>query len=219
MDHGLLRQQIIAAGKEIYQQRLVAGTWGNVSVRIQRENHILITPSGMGYNSLQPEDLVLLDDQGQVMDGIRKPSSEWHLHAEFYRRRPDIQAIIHVHSPWAAAYAVAHQPIPMLLEESAQVIGHSIPVAVYAHPGTEQLAAQAAAALGQDHRAILLANHGLVGTGASLEEAMLVCVIAEKTAMIGILARSLGNLNPLADNDVSYLNRAFKDYGQPRENK
>lgn len=211
------RQQIIHIGQEIYRQRLVAGTWGNVSCRLDPTKDILITPSGMPYSSLQPQDLVELDREGRITQGHRKPSSEFPLHVQVYQKRPDVAAIVHVHSPWACAYAVAHQPIPMLLEESAQVLGDNVPVARYAQAGSEELAIAACAALGKEHKAVLLANHGLVGLGQDLEEALLVCVIAEKTAMIGLMARSLGTVNSLAAEDVKYLHQAFREYGQPKK--
>ena len=147
----------------------------------------------------------MLDREGRITQGHRKPSSEFPLHVKIYQERPDVGAIVHVHSPWACAYAVAHQPIPMLLEESAQVLGDSIPVAQYAQAGSEELAISACRALGTEHKAVLLANHGLVGLGQDLEEALLVCVIAEKTAMIGLLARSLGTVNSLAAVSYTHL--------------
>ncbi len=216
MEHEQERQQVIHIGQEIYRQRLVAGTWGNISCRLEPTKHILITPSGMPYATLQPRDLVVLDREGRITQGHRKPSSEFPLHVKIYQERPDVGAIVHVHSPWACAYAVAHQPIPMLLEESAQVLGDSIPVAQYAQAGSEELAISACRALGTEHKAVLLANHGLVGLGQDLEEALLVCVIAEKTAMIGLMARSLGTVNSLAAEDVKYLHQSFREYGQPR---
>ena len=211
------RKQIISIGQEIYRQRLVAGTWGNVSCRLAASNYILITPSGMPYDSLQPQDLVVLDADGTIVEGNRKPSSESPLHVHIYHERPEVGAIVHVHSPWASAYAVARQPIPMILEESAQVLGASVPVASYAHAGSKELAYSACAALGKEHKAVLLANHGLVGLGQDLEEALLVCVIAEKTAMIGAIARTLGTVNSLSAEDINYLQQSFQHYGQPQE--
>jgi len=216
MDYSIERQQIIRTGKEIYRQRLVAGTWGNVSCRLQPDHHILITPSGMPYETLQDQDLVVMDLEGTILAGERKPSSESPLHLQVYRERPDVGAIVHVHSPWASAYAVAHQPIPVLLEESAQVLGGAVPVARYAHAGTQELAEAACEALGRESKAVLLANHGLVGLGKDLDEALLVCVIAEKTARIGLTARLLGNVNSLSPEDVQYLHQSFSNYGQPR---
>jgi len=210
------RQQVIRIGKEIYQQGLVAGTWGNVSCRLKPDHYFLITPSGMPYESLQPEDLVVMDLEGNIVDGERKPSSEYRLHVRIYKGRPDAGAIVHVHSPWALAYAVAYQPIPVLLEESAQVLGGPVPVARYAHAGTDELAAAACEALGKESKAVLLANHGLVGLGKNLEEALLVCIIAEKTARIGLTARLLGTVNSLSPEDVQYLHQSFRDYGQPK---
>lgn len=216
MDYSTERQQIIRIGQEIYRQRLVAGTWGNVSCRLKPDHYLLITPSGMPYDSLQDQDLVVMDLEGTIIAGERKPSSESPLHLQVYKQRPDVGAIVHVHSPWASAYAVACQPIPMLLEESAQVLGAPVPVTRYEHAGSHELAAAACEALGEHNKAVLLANHGLVGLGKDLEEALLVCIIAEKTARIGITARILGNVNSLTAEDVQYLHQSFREYGQPR---
>jgi len=216
MEYSIERQQVIRIGQEIYRHRLVAGTWGNVSCRLKPDHHILITPSGMPYETLQDQDLVVMDLEGTILAGDRKPSSEFPLHLRVYRERSDARAIVHVHSPWALAYAVAYQPIPVLLEESAQVLGGTVPVARYAHAGSEDLAAAACEALGRESKAVLLANHGLVGLGKDLEEALLVCIIAEKTARIGLTARVLGTVNSLSPEDVQYLHQSFREYGQPR---
>ena len=125
---------------------LVVGTWGNVSRRCSTED-FLITPSGVPYNELQPGDLVVVNLQTGSCSGSLCPSTETPLHAAIYRRRPDVEAIIHTHSPYAAGFAVNRIELPPLLEEIAQLVGGSVRVAPYAASGSIELAEGAAAAI------------------------------------------------------------------------
>ena len=125
---------------------LVVGTWGNVSRRCSTED-FLITPSGVPYNELQPGDLVVVNLQTGSCSGSLCPSTETPLHAAIYRRRPDVEAIIHTHSPYAAVFAVNRIELPPLLEEIAQLVGGSVRVAPYAASGSIELAEGAAAAI------------------------------------------------------------------------
>ncbi len=206
------RKDLLAASMEILNSNMVMGTWGNISCRVE-EKMMLITPSGMDYRTLTPADMVLLDFNLQVMEGHLRPSIESSLHRNIYQKRERVKAIVHVHSNFASVYAVAGKTIPVILEETAQVIGHPIEVAPYAHCGTQELATVVAENLGRK-RAILLANHGLVGVGRNLADAMRVCYIAEKTAMIAFWASQLGSVNILSPHQIKELQGALKDYGQ-----
>ena len=157
---------------------LVASTWGNISGRVG-PNQIYITPSGMEYESLEVEDITLIDLNGNVLEGKRKPSSEFQLHCEIYKAREDVQGIVHTHSKCASAFAVVQKPIPPLIEDMVQVVGGEVSVAQYALPGTKELATNAVWALGSKG-AVLLANHGVVGVGYNLQEAYKACLLVEK---------------------------------------
>jgi len=207
------RKQVLNTAREIFAAKLVSGTWGNVSLRIS-ENLIAITPSGMDYNTLDHGDMVIVDGDQKVVDGLLKPSIETPLHLGIYKNRPEINAIVHVHSPYATTFAVAGQSIPVILEETAQTIGHEIKVAPYAHCGTDELVDNVLRTLGSQQMAVLLANHGLVGLGETASAALKVCYVAEKTAMVSIMARTLGSVNVLLPEDVEYLHREFKYYSQ-----
>jgi L-fuculose-phosphate aldolase len=209
------RKEVMDTAKEIFKANLVSGTWGNVSTRVNGEDLMVVTPSGMNYDSLTVEDMVLIDMQGQVQEGIWKPSMESRLHSRIYTNRPDVGAVVHVHSLFATVFAVAQQNIPVLIEETAQVIGHEIEVAPYAMCGSEELAQNTTERLGQG-RAVLLANHGLIGVGRNTAEALKVCYIAEKTAMIALYARQLGSAIPLPEDDIALLHQSFKNYGQKK---
>jgi L-fuculose-phosphate aldolase len=170
----------------------------------------------MDYSLLEPQDLILLDATGKVVEGSYRPSVETPMHLRIYRQRSDVNAVVHVHSPYAVAYAVARRSIPVILEETAQVVGHEIAVAAYAHCGTQALADNVMQALGSDKKAVLLANHGLVAVGKDMAEALKVCYIVEKTAMIALHASTLGTVQALSDKDIAILNQSFKNYGQKK---
>lgn len=210
------RRELLQTAREIYNSHLVVGTWGNVSLRLRGEDRMLITPSGMDYQTMEPEDLVAVSLDGQDVEGLWKPSAETPLHTEIYSQMPEAGAICHVHSPYASAYAVAGQSIPVVLEETAQVVGHAIEVADYARCGTEDLAENTLKLL-KGKRAVLLANHGLAAVGKDLADALKICYIVEKTAMVAMMAKSLGHINVLPAEDVKALHQAFASYGQSKE--
>lgn len=210
------REAVLNCAREIYKSGMVTGTWGNVSARVENRELMVITPSGMDYNLLEPPDMVLLDFAGQVVEGQYRPSIEAPMHLSIYHERPEVNAVVHVHSPYAVAFAVARHNIPVILEETAQVVGHEIEVAAYAHCGTRLLADNVLKALGTDKKVVLLANHGLVALGKDMAEALKICYIVEKTAMIALNARILGPVHVLAADDVAILNQSFKSYGQEK---
>lgn len=210
------RQEVLEAAREISSARLVIGTWGNVSLKIKDEPLVLITPSGMNYQTMGIDDIVLIDLNGTVVEGNWRPSSESLLHTTIYQRRPDLGAIVHVHSVYATAYATARQTIPVILEETAQVIGHPIATAPYATSGTQELASMAADTLGSGS-AVLLANHGLVGVGKTLRGALRVCYITEETAQVAYIAAKLGTVYELTPGEISDQYRRFSKYGQEKK--
>ncbi|GAB6180599.1 class II aldolase/adducin family protein [Desulfotomaculum defluvii] len=212
-----VKQTVAQLGKKMLESGLVAGTWGNISCRINGENLVVITPSGMDYNNIQPSDMVLLDLDGGVVEGTRKPSSEAPLHLAIYRNRDDISGIVHTHSEVATAFSVVREPIEPVVEDAAMLVGGSVEVAGYALPGTEKLAQNVVAALGNRY-AVLMANHGLVGVGRRVEEAFTVCQVVEKCARIYAWAKTLGKPVILPDQDVFVLSQLYRgSYGQPKK--
>ena len=202
-----LKQSVVLGGRQMIERNLVAGTWGNISLRNDAGNRIVITPSGRPYNELNPADIVVVDEEGTVVEGSR-PSSELLLHMAIYAARPDVRAIVHTHSLYATACAVAGEAIPPCLEELVQVVGGGVNVAHYALPGTAQLAQNAVDAL-EDRTAVLLANHGAVACGPSLKEALLVAELVEKAAQIHAIAGQLGGARRLSDEDVQLMRRYY----------
>lgn len=209
-----MKQELLLAGQEILASGLVAGTWGNLSVREPERKAFWITPSGMDYRYLEEDDLVLIAEQGRILEGLRKPSSEHRLHRQIYSNRPDVNGIIHTHSAFATAHAVAGISIPAVVEDLAQIVGGAVETAAYAEPGSQALAKNTLHALG-DKSAVLLANHGLVGVGPTLAEALKVCQVVEKAAQIHIMARMLGQPVVLGAAEVACMRDSYlHNYGQ-----
>ena len=215
MDHLInTRIKVLEKGKEILATNLTVGTWGNISCRVPGEEYIAITPSGMNYNLLEPEDIVILDFNGNIMTGTRKPSIEVPLHLAIYKAREDVRAIIHTHSPYATTMATARKEIPGAVEDLVQIVGGSVRVNEYALPGTEQLGISTVKAL-QGRNAVLLANHGMLGVGRDLEEALKVCQVVEKSAQITLLAQLMGGVVELSQDDICGMRNFYLDtYGQ-----
>ncbi|OIQ08142.1 L-fuculose phosphate aldolase [Moorella thermoacetica] len=209
-----LRRDVIETAQGLVRARLNSSTWGNISVRDPENGGFFITPSGMDYDKLTPEDIVLVDFDGRVIEGIRKPSTETPMHALFYRERPDIGAVVHTHSIYATTMAVLKKEIPPVIAELAAGVGGSVPVADYATFGTLELGASALKAMG-NKRAVLLQNHGVVAMGNNLVEAGRLAAIVEDAAQIYYLAQVIGTPTMVPADELDKLYQAFqKGYGQ-----
>lgn len=210
-----IKEQVLKTGEMLVHGGLVTGTSGNISARVPGERLFVITPSGIPYDQMKINDLVLVDDSGNTVDGERRPTTEWRMHLAIYGARADVEAVVHTHSVFASALAVAGKTLPPILEDMAQLVGGEVPLAGYARAGTDKLAAVAAEALGR-YNAVLLANHGLAGVGRDVDEAYQVCLVVEKAARVYAWASLLGNVKPIAPEDVMVLRSSFiNDYGQP----
>ena len=205
------RNEIVAACQSFKDKGLTLGSWGNISRRAGES--ILITPSGRDYARLSPADVVLVGRPHRFL-----PSSELPLHEAIYRARPDVQAIVHTHSLYATAFAAMHESIPALTEDTVQLAGSCIPCASYALAGTEALAEETVKALDRGF-AVLLANHGAVACGTSLQQALLFAELIEKAAHLAAVIRSTqGRAVPLAAEDVETLrNFYFQHYAKRQD--
>lgn len=210
------RQMIIEIVRQIVEKQLVFGTWGNISLRIDEEK-ITITPSGIDYDKLQREDIVLVDYVGTTLAGNQRPSCELPLHLAIYNKRKDVNAIVHTHSICATSFALTRQSIPPVTEDLVQIVGGAVEVAEYALPGTDELARNVLFALA-DRSAVILANHGVVGVASDIAEALKVCSIVEKTAQSVIFARLLGETIPLSQHDTETMRTFYREqYGQRKD--
>lgn len=207
-----LRKKIIETGKRMAASGLVTGTGGNISARTERG--FLITPSGMDYFKIVPEDIVEMDFSGNVICGTRRPSVEKLMHLKILRGRKGVGSVIHVHSVYACAFAAARRPLPVLLDTQAVMFGGEIPVADHAPIGTEALADSVVRALG-DRKGVLIANHGSLCAGADADEALVLCESLEYFAKVAVLAASIGGGVPLSDEEaLSQAEDMGRRYGQ-----
>lgn len=209
-----IREKVVEIGIKMLNSSLVVGTWGNISARVAGEDLVAITPSGMNYDSLLAEDIVLVDLAGNVVEGTRKPSIELPMHLAVYNNRTDIQAIVHTHSSFATAMAAARKPIPGAVEDMVQIVGGNVRVCDYALPGSNELGQNVIRAM-EGRQAVLLANHGMLGAGKDLEEALKICQVVEKTAQVTILAQAVGGVVELPQEDIDFMRNFFlNSYGQ-----
>lgn len=185
-----LCRAIVRAAQRMASDGYVVGTSGNVSARVPGEERFLITPSSVPYPELTPEDVMLLDFDGEVLSEGRAPSVENGVHLRVYRERPDVRAVFHTHSPCASALAALEIPLPPFLEELVVYLGGPVEVAPYAGSGSEELAENVVRALGE-RAAVLMAHHGSLCTGSSLEKAYHAVELLERAAKIYLLARSV----------------------------
>lgn len=198
-----LSNLIIETGRKLYQRGMLAGSDGNISVRLS-DNSVIITPSGLSLGDLDPEELVTIDLEGNLVSGELKPSSELAMHLAVYKARPEINACVHSHAPHATAFAIAGiEPPENILPELLLIVGR-IPVTDYAPCGTEALPESLAPYLA-DHSAILMGNHGLLTFGRNLTEAYNRHETVEHFARIYLLAQQLGTINRLPKTEIQRL--------------
>ena len=210
-DEAWLRQQIIDTALAMSKEGLSPGTSGNVSARW--DNGMLITPTGMAYGDLIPEDIVFMGENGETTPGARTPSSEWRFHLSAYGAREDAGAIVHTHSRFATALACAHKPIPAFHYMVAVAGGVDIPLAGYATFGTAELADHVATAL-KDRSACLMANHGQIACGETLEAALGLAREVEALAAQYVAVCQIGEPHILGADEMDEVLERFKSYGQ-----
>lgn len=204
-----LRSALVEACREMSRLGLNRGTSGNAAVRAP--GGLLLTPSGLAPERTTPDDLVLLDPEGRVLEGRREPSSEWRLHTRVLAARPDVEAAVHAHPPYATSLACLRRPIPPFHYMVAVGGGTDIPVAPYATFGTEELADHVAAAL-EDRHACLMANHGLLVLGLDLPDALSRAVEVEALARQYLQALSVGEPELLSDEEMERVLERFRGY-------
>jgi L-ribulose-5-phosphate 4-epimerase len=208
------RKQVIEAGVKMLESKLVVGTWGNISARVPGEEYIAITPSGVDYDTITPEGIVILDMDGNVVDGTMKPSIEYNLHLEVYRNRKDVNAVVHTHSTYCTAMAIARKPIPGAAEDLVQIVGGDVRVSEYFLPGSKELAKAAVKAM-EGRNAVILANHGCLAAGMNMKETMKIAGVLEKSAQATIFAQIMGGVVELSQEDIDFMREFYLNkYGQ-----
>jgi len=208
------KRLIVDTGRELYKQSLTIGTWGNISVLDSETGLVYIKPSGMDYNEINIEDIIVVDKKEKIIEGFRKPSIEMPMHLSIYNTRKDVGAIVHYHPIYSSVLAVTGFSLPGICEDFVQVVGEKVLCAKYALPGSDELAKNAVASLG-DRKAVFLLNHGTLSVGKDMKEAMKVCYVVEKTAHIYILSKSIGKCRIIPEEDIKKMQNFTKNsYGK-----
>ena len=193
------KQAVVATAQEMSSLGLVTGTSGNVSMRLTplgSTELLAITPLGTPYHTMKEDDIVITDFDVEPVEGDGIPSSETLTHVSIYRTRPDVRAVIHTHPVYGSVAAVAGIEIPPIIDEMTITVGGPIKVSKYAFPGSQELADAVCEALGE-RNAALIRNHGAVGVGRDLREALNVCALVERVAQVFIYASMLGKVEAL----------------------
>ena len=216
MKHKDLREEVAEVARQMISSGLVTGTSGNVSARTP-EGDVLITPSGLDYEIMQPKDVALVNVDGELLEGSLKPSTETPMHTGIYRARPQVDAVVHTHSRYATTLACLGWEIPPVHYMLTTLSGDGrLPLAPYTIYGTEELAAYAAEALGESRNACLLQNHGTVTVGEGPEKAFSRTVVLEEMAEIYYRARLLGEPILLTPQQVEEVATKISGYGQSK---
>ncbi len=209
-----LRQVICDLHMELPRNQLVTWTGGNVSGRDPDTGYVVIKPSGVRYEEMKPEHMVVVDLRGQISEGDLKYSSDTASHLYIYRHRPDVGGVVHTHSPYATAFAAVGQSIPVCLTAMADEFGGTIPCAGFALIGGEEIGRQVVQYIG-DSPAVLLKNHGVFTVGPTPLAAVKAAVMVEDVARTVWLAKQLGEPAVIPEETVRSLRRRYaEEYGQ-----
>ena len=209
-----LRIEIHRLNLELPKNQLVTWTSGNVSGRDPASGLVVIKPSGVRYEELTPENMVVVDQEGKVVDGSLKPSSDVHAHLYVYRHRPDVNGVVHTHSTFATAFAAAGLSIPAVLTAIADEFGGPIPCGGYARVGGDEIGRVLIESIG-DSPAILMKNHGVFTIGKTPEAAVKAAVMVEDVARTVFYAQQLDPVDEIPAEEVARARRRYlEEYGQ-----
>jgi L-ribulose-5-phosphate 4-epimerase len=210
----LLRQEICRLNMELPRNRLVAWTSGNVSGRDAASSLVVIKPSGVPYEQLTPENMVVVDLQGKVVEGHLKPSSDTFAHVYVYRHRTDVNGVVHTHSTFATAWAAAGKPIPPILTAICDEFGGPIPLGGYAKIGGDEIGQEILRSIGSSP-AILMKNHGVFTIGKTPGLAVKAAIMVEDVARTAFFAFQLGQPDEIPPEEVERAHRRYlEEYGQ-----
>jgi L-ribulose-5-phosphate 4-epimerase len=211
-----VRREVALLHAELPRNGLVVWTAGNVSARVPGQERLVIKPSGVGYDELTPENMVVCDLEGRLVEGEHAPSSDTAAHAYVYKHMPEVNGVVHTHSTYATAWAARGEAIPCVLTMMADEFGGEIPVGPFALIGDDSIGQGIVSTLrGHRSKAVLMQNHGPFTVGASAEAAVKTAVLAEEVARTVHVARQLGEPLPIAQSDIDRLYDRYQNaYGQ-----
>lgn len=204
------RKKVVELGKKLISNNLTTGSGGNISVYNRKENLVAISPSGQDYFKTKASDVAVVDLEGRQIDGDKKPSSELGMHLIFYKNRKDVNGIVHTHSKFATTISAMGWKLPAV-HYLIGFAGYDVNVADYAVYGSDELAENALAAIG-DRNAVLLANHGLIALGDSADRAFSTAEHLEFVAEIYYRSKSLGEPNILSREEMDKVMKKFGTY-------
>ncbi len=204
------RTLIVEYGRKLLEAQLTTGTGGNLSIFNRREWMIAIKPSGVDYKTMRPEDVVVVNPKGAIVEGKLRPSSELRLHLDLYNYRADINAVLHTHQVFATTLACLNWELPAV-HYMVAFSGNKVPLAGYAAFGTQELSDNVVRSIGM-YNACLMANHGIVTVGHTLPYAFATAEELELVARIYIQARSVGSPAILTDEEIDVITRRFGTY-------
>ena len=208
------KQQVLWGCQTMCGRGYVLGTAGNISARAEG-GLFVITPTSLPYDELRPQDLVVGDMHGNIVEGVRKPSIEFGMHLAVLRNRPDVHCVVHTHSKFATAAGctVGVDSVPAMDIEAAGYLGGDIPVAPFGPPGSDELAANVAASIGQ-LAGLILESHGAMGVGRTMREAMIACDNVERTCEMYMAVRAVGAVKKLPEPFLrEWLEKSLRDRG------
>lgn len=209
-----LKIEVCNLNKQLVKNNLVKWTSGNVSARDPKTGLIVIKPSGVLFEELTPEKIVVVNLDGKVIEGAYKPSVDTTSHLYVYKHREDINGIVHTHSPYATSFAIRGEPLPIYTTTSAAIFGQEVPVSNFAYIGEEEIGKEIIDNIG-DSNAILLRNHGVFTVGSNALNALKNAVILEETAEVVHLSLLRGSLEPLSNEIIKKGFDIYKEtYGQ-----
>jgi len=213
-----LRKEVVFYGQQLLKQGLTMHAGGNVSARDRETGLVAIKPSTMPYDLIKPEDVPVIDLDGNIVEVGSKPSSEWPMHTAIYKAFPRVCGIVHCHSIYATAFSVANVEIPLISHELSVYCSGPVRVAPFENPGSEGLALSAVKHLGQGNCAVLLQNHGSLAMGATLWHAFDCACAIEQAAHMKIVAQQLGGALEVPKHGRDYL-RAIDPLAGPDTGK
>lgn len=205
------RQAVIDAGRKLHAYRLISLSGGNVSLRLG--DHFLVTPSGMGYEGLVPSDICVVDEEGNLQEGTRRPSVDSVALLHIFKQMPEVNAIIHTHQVYATAIGLVQDQLPAAVTTLVNATLGPVEVAPYSSAASLDMGVKTVEHIGES-RAVILKNHGVVTVGSSLKEALYAAVYLEDAAKTYCIARMMGEPAELTPPQIREAVAVFEDYGQ-----
>lgn len=209
-----LKQEVYEAHRKLWENRLVMWTSGNVSGRDPKTDLVVIKPSGISYDELHPDHLVVVDLNGRIIEGNLKPSVDMTTHLYVYKYKPEVMSVIHTHSTYASAFAAIGQPIPVCLTAMADFFGGDIPVGELVLIGEEEIGKEIVSKIGNS-KAIIMKNHGPFTIGKNVNEALQAAIFLEEIAKVLIMSKILGEPQTIPGSMINILHKNYTEkYGQ-----